>query len=255
MTGHRHRIVFAIIGTLVAGSALAQSLSDSAREKRWAEQIVPGIVVGDAVDLQTEDGSRFLGLLTVVERARGAVLLIHGAGMHPDHGIVGELRVHLADRGYTTLSLQMPVTRTEDESLREYLKLFPEAERRIAAGVRFLQDKGAGRVAIVSHTGLGTGMAYRYLRRRLHEAPIFAWVALSFFGRMEGMAGAPFPIFDLYGTNDFREMRGNADQRKGVLDTVPGSRQLAAPDGGRNLAGGEKTVLREVPAFLDATAK
>ena len=45
-------------------------------------------------------------------------------------------------------------------------------------------------------------------------------------------------------------MRGPAEDRKAILDKLPGSRQLAAADGGRFLAGGEQTVLREVAAFL-----
>lgn len=242
-----------ILLTLLLAPAVAapQSLSDPVREQRWADQIVPSLVVGDAVQLLLADGTRFLGLLTLVERPRGAVLLLHHTGLHPDHGLIGELRASLPDRGYATLSIQMPVTRLESESLNEMLKLFPEAMLRIAAGIRLLQDKGFKRVAIVSHT-MGTAMAGRYLRERLREVPVSGWVAMTSLGRMEGFAGAPFPIFDLYGGSDFRDARGFAGARKRVLDTIPGSRQLAAPDGGRALAGGEKTVLKEVPDFLDS---
>jgi hypothetical protein len=65
----------------------------------------------------------------------------------------------------------------------------------------------------------------------------------------------PFPVFDLYGKSDYRGIRGPASDRRRVLEKVAGSRQLAAPDGGRFLAGGEQTVLREVAAFLDANLK
>ncbi len=96
-----------------AASACAQTRSDTAREKRWADEIVPGLVVGDALKLRTGDGIEFLALYTSVERAKGAALLMHGPGLHPDHGLTGELRVYLADRGYTTLPLQMPVLAAE----------------------------------------------------------------------------------------------------------------------------------------------
>lgn len=238
---------------VAAGTACAQTRSDTAREKRWAEQIVPGIVVGDAVYLQSEGSIKFLALYTPAERAKGAVLLTHGPGVHPDHGVTGELRVHLAERGYTTLSLQMPVLPAEDEGGSAYRALMPDAARRIAAGMRFLQDKGVRRIAIVSHA-MGSAMAYEFLRQN-RAAPVFAWAALSFYGVFEDIAGVSFPIFDLYGAGDYRGIRGPAGERARILRIVPGSKQLAAPDGGRFLAGGEKTVLREVAAFLDAVAR
>ena len=242
-----------LAAALAAGAAAAQTRSDTAREKRWAEQVVPGLVVGDAVELRTADGIRFLALYAPAERARAAVLLAHGPGLHPDHGITGELRVSLVDRGYSTLSLQMPVLAAENDDGAAYRELYPEAARRIAAGMRFLQDKGATRIALVSHA-MGAGMAYDYLRQNRGE-PVFAWVALSFYGVFGDMAGAKFPILDLYGASDYRGIRGPASERAQILRALPGSRQLAAPDGGRFLAGGEKTVLREVAAFLDALAR
>ena len=227
-------------------AAAAQVRSDLAREKRWADQVLANLVVGDAVWLEAR-GARFLALHTPAPKPRGAVLLAHGPGVHPDHGITGELRMHLADRGYTTLSLQMPVLGPDDEGGPAYRELFPEAAERFAAGMAFLRQRGAANVAIVSHA-MGSGMAHEYLRRN-GGAPVSGWAALSFYGVFEQM---PFPVFDLYGRNDYRGIRGPASERRRVLDKVPGSRQLAAPDGGRFLAGGEQTVLREVPAFLDA---
>ncbi|MEK6246238.1 MAG: DUF3530 family protein, partial [Pseudomonadota bacterium] len=245
MSAAMHRILVpALAAALATGAAQAQTRSDSAREKRWADQIVPSLVVGDAVYLRTEDGIRFLALYTPAERARGAVLLTHGPGLHPDHGITGELRAHLADRGYITLSLQMPVLPAENDDGSAYRELMPEAARRIAAGVRFLQDKGAPRIALVSHA-MGSAMAYEYLRRN-RAAPVFGWAALSFYGVFEDMAGASFPVFDLYGAADYRGIRGPANERAQILRSLPGSKQMAAPDGVRFLAGGEKTVLREV---------
>jgi hypothetical protein len=236
----------------ICGMAVAQT-TDAAREKRWADQIVPSLMVGDAVYLESAGGAKFLALYTPVERAKGAVLLTHGPGLHPDHGITGELRVQLSDRGYSTLSLQMPVLAAEVDDGAAYAKLFPEAGQRIAAGMKFLQGKGARRIAIVSHA-MGSGMAYDYLRQN-RGAPVFAWAALSYYGVFKEMAGANFPILDLYGASDYRGIRGPAAERAQILRTLPGSKQLAAPDGGRFLAGGEKTVLREVAAFLDALAR
>lgn len=238
---------------VAAGAALGQIRSDAAREQRWADQVAPGLVVGDAVHLRTADGGRFLALYAPVERARAAVLLAHGPGLHPDHGLTGELRLHLTDRGYTTLSLQMPVLAAEVDDSGAYRELFPEAALRIAAGMQFLRDKGAQRIAIVSHA-MGSAMAYHYLRQSAGARP-FAWAALSFYGAFDTVADIGVPILDLYGAADYRGIRNPAEARERLLRMLPGSKQVVAPDGGRFLAGGEKTVLREVGDFLDAALR
>jgi len=243
------RILAALITCAIASAALAQARSDAAREKRWADQVLPNLVVGEAAQLETTDG-KFLALYATVNASRGAVILAHGPGLHPDHGITGELRVLLTDRGFTTLSLQMPVLPAEVDDGAAYRALYPEAARRIAAGMKFLQDKGAQRVAIVSHA-MGSGMTHEYLRHN-RRAPVSGWAALSFYGVFDGIAGAPFPVLDLYGARDYRGVRGPAADRAQLLRALPGSKQLAVPDGGFFLAGGEKTVLQEVAAFLDA---
>jgi len=237
--------------TLVAVAAQAQT-SDFAREKRWADQVVPALVVGEAVTLTTASGTRFLALDTVVPKARGSVILTHGPGLHPDHGLTGELRVHLADRGYSTLSLQMPVLGADVEAGDAYRALFPDAVARIAAGIAHAQRTDKRPVAIVSHA-MGSGMAYAYLRAT-PAPPVATWVALSFYGSFDDLSGFRFPIYDLYGASDYWGIRGPSIMRAWKLAAAaPGSRQLALADGGRFLAGGEKAVLREVAAFLDAT--
>jgi hypothetical protein len=249
-----HRFLPVVVAAALAiPGAQAQVRSDAAREKRWAEQIVPGIVVGDAVYLQTGDGTRFLALYTPAPPARGAVVLVHGPGLHPDHGITGELRMRLADRGFSTLSLQMPVLAAGNDDGAAYRELFPDAARRIAAGMRFLNDKGAARIAIVSHA-MGAAMAYEYLRLN-RGAPLLAWVALSYYGVYSEMAGATFPILDLYGAADYRGIRGPAGERARILGALPGSKQLALPEGGYFLAGADAAVLREVAAFLESAAR
>ena len=119
--------------------------------------------------------------------------------------------------------------------------------------MRFLQDKGAARIAIVSHA-MGAGMAYEYLRTRGTQ-PVFAWAALSFYGEFDEIAKAPLPVLDLYGVNDYRGVRWPARERARIMAAIAGSRQVAVPEGGYFLAGAEKSVLREVAAFLDSLAR
>ena len=48
---------------------------DYAREKRWADEITPALVVGDAIYLAQKSGHKFLALYTVTPQARGAVIV------------------------------------------------------------------------------------------------------------------------------------------------------------------------------------
>jgi triacylglycerol esterase/lipase EstA (alpha/beta hydrolase family) len=142
---------------------LPVSAADYAREKKWADEIAPGIVVGDPVYLELKQGHKFLTLLTEAKDARAALVIVHGMGIHPDWGMVGTLRTELADRGYTTLSVQMPVL-AADAAAEQYLASFPEAAERIGVAVDFLSAKGYKKIAIVSHS-LGSRMSRVYVMK------------------------------------------------------------------------------------------
>lgn len=74
---------------LAAGTALAQ---DYEREKRWAAEVSSSLVVGDAVQVKLSSGRASLGLYTEAKPAKGTAILVHGVGVHPDHGVIGVLR-------------------------------------------------------------------------------------------------------------------------------------------------------------------
>ena len=56
------RILAAIICMFVLQGAFAAA--DYAREKKWADEVVPGVVVGDPVYLEQADGHKFLTIYT-----------------------------------------------------------------------------------------------------------------------------------------------------------------------------------------------
>src|SRR5207247_9912849 len=88
-------------------TAAQQQPSDYAREKRWADEILPSIVSGEPVWLEAPRTEKFLGIYTEAKNAKGAIILEHGLGVHHDYGLIGELRTRLADAGLYTLSIQM----------------------------------------------------------------------------------------------------------------------------------------------------
>src|SRR5690242_15930738 len=58
---------------------IAWSQADYAREKRWADEIVPAIVVGDALRLELAPDRTFLGIYAPAAAGAAGVILIHGA--------------------------------------------------------------------------------------------------------------------------------------------------------------------------------
>ena len=95
---------------LMLSSTLAPA-QDLAREQRMADEIVDSILDGEPVRLNTA-GTKFLAIYTEsqTEVPKGTVVLMHGRGFHSDWPeMVGPLRVGLAEAGWHTLSIQMPV--------------------------------------------------------------------------------------------------------------------------------------------------
>jgi pimeloyl-ACP methyl ester carboxylesterase len=202
--------------------------SDDAREQRWADEIVPALVVGAAIWIQPPGPEKkFLAILTEPKpdpkSAHGAIVLVHGMGANPDYGVIGSLRTQLADAGYTTLSIQMPVL-AADAPADRYPALFPEGADRIAAAVAWLQARKYRRIVLVSHS-MGARMANHYLGR-YPDAPIAAWVALGISsGEFEPGTAGRVRIFDIYAENDFPAVTDGAADRAKVLARVHGSRQ------------------------------
>lgn len=231
-----------LMGVLLSTAAVA---SDYAREKKWADEILPAVLVGDPVWLKDTPEHQFLALYTETANAKGAVILGHGSGVHPDWGLIGMLRQRLADMGYTTLSIQFPVLAADAKS-EAYVPTFGNAAQRVAKAVDFLKGKGYGKIAIVSHS-LGGRMTYPYLSGKPDTA-VKAWVALS-TGDADNWGKLKLPILDLYGQNDFPDIKKNAALRAKGL-TQPGSTQKRLENADHFYEGQDDALTREVGEFL-----
>ena len=64
-----------LAAALLLAAALPASAQDYEREKRWAAEIVPNVVVGDAVQLKLPSGREFLGLFAERKGAPAVLLL------------------------------------------------------------------------------------------------------------------------------------------------------------------------------------
>ena len=232
---------------MFAASAQAQ---DYAREKRWADEVVPNIVVGDAVWLEEkgEEGRKFLGLYAAVKGAKQAVLLVHGLGVHPNHGIIGELRVALSDMGYATLSIQMPVEAAGAKAADYYPKLFPEAVERIGVGAAWLAAKGFAHPVLLSHS-MGSWMSEAYFAAT-PEAPFAAWVCLGRAGPFGDLENVRVPILDVYGANDLPLVLRWSVERGHVVQRHAGSKQIVISASDHFYTGRERTLEDQIGEFL-----
>jgi pimeloyl-ACP methyl ester carboxylesterase len=232
---------------LLSVQAFAQ---DYEREKRWADSIVPTLMVGDAVWLEQKNGHRFLGLLVDVKNPKGTVIIAHGRGWSPDYELYGSLRTKLAEMGYTTLSIQMPVL-PSTAILGLYVPLYPDARERFQLAVDYLKAKGQRNIAIVSHS-LGATMANQYLIRT-EDNTVKAWVFIGILQGLEEMYRIKIPVLDVFGSNDWTVTMWGGPEREKQIRLNPGSAQVIVPDAKHFFEDREDELVKIVADFLDKT--
>jgi pimeloyl-ACP methyl ester carboxylesterase len=257
-----------MVTVLLCCSSLSALAQDYAREKRWADEVVPGVVVGEPVWLELKNGHKFLNLYAAASTLKPAIVLVHGVGVHPDHGLIGILRGKLHELGYATLSVQMPVARGEGATVDDYYPaLFPQAGERVTAAARFLQEKGYRDIVLISHS-MGAWMLNVYLLEK--NTPSFAaWVVLGLTGRFWGASAISIPwlgiewgqgrlrlpILDVYGENDIKPTLEGARARAGALAHIEGSAQIMIPGADHHYTGKEDELVRAIQRFIAKTVQ
>ena len=227
-----------------ATTAVATPAMDQAREERWAREVVPSIVVGDPVYLATAASPKVLAILTVpAGAAAGGIVVVHGLGVHPDWGLIGGIRSALADAGYVTLSVQMPVL-DANATRDDYAATLPEASERIASAVAYLRARGIAKIAIVSHS-MGASMANAYLARQAVDA----WAPIGMFGPF---ATPPKePVLDIVAETEIAPVRETAPARVSTLPKDACSRQITIAGADHYFDRQQKELVAAISAFLE----
>ena len=243
----KNALLFGLLALLVLPNALAQ---DYAREKRWADEILPTLVVGDAVQIRAASGREFLALHAQGQSAKAAIVLVHGVGVHPDHGVIGILRDKLTALGYTTLSIQMPVLAKEAQVDDYYPKVFSDAADRMTKAADWLRARGHADVVLLSHS-MGAWMVNEYLDRTHNSTPYKAWIVMGLTGSYSWtMRSYAFPVLDIYGEQDVAPALGAAGRRKFALKSANGSRQVMIAGADHNYNGKEGELAGVIDVFL-----
>jgi hypothetical protein len=229
---------------LVAGGGCAATAPDDARESRWADEVAPQIVVGDAVWLSTPHRPRVLAIYAMPNgNSKGAVIVVHGAGVHPDWNLIGEIRSGLVERGFATLSVQMPVL-AADAPRDAYAGLNPYAAERLDAALDWLREHGHARVAVLSHS-MGASMVDAWMRKKPR---VDAWVDVGMlvpFGDVPAVA-----VLDVVGERDFAEALARVPRPEALAhDGCSAAVTVAGADHFMN--GAVPRLLGVVTPFLD----
>lgn len=214
-----YKLLLIALTAVFSLTAQATSKSDLAKEKRWENQIVDSLIVGESVKLNA-NGVEFLGLYAEPssDYSKGAVIILHGIGAHPAWpDVVNPLRMELPDLGWHTLSLQMPILHNTAKP-EEYSPLFPEVPARIKAGITFLKSKGINNIVLSGHS-MGTVMASYYLATQNEQD-------IKVFAIISGDMGIPQQPH-MNSLEHFRNIKNihivdvhGSDDHKRVLDTI-----------------------------------
>ncbi len=215
----RHALPILIL-LVLAGYSLA---ADYSREARIREQIEDSILIGEAITLRANSHD-FLAIHTQADTPQtvGAAIILHGMGADPNRAtIIRPLRVDLAEHGWTTLSLQMPVA-ASDAPPSAWRRLIPEAGPRIDAAIALLKDAGILNIVLIGHS-LGADMGLSYLaRQRPGAIRAFVAIGLSASGNtpddsvLQAIAKLKIPVFDIFGDDDLPIVRQTARARRGA---------------------------------------
>ena len=244
------QLLASALALLIAAPAHAQA--DYAREKRWADEIVPALVVGDAVYLTQSSGHKYLAHYTAAAQPRGAVIVLHGLGLHPDWGLIGALRRDLAEQGYTTLSVQMPVLAATAKA-EEYAVLSADATERLRLAIAYLGNKGLHKIGIVAHS-YGARMTNHFLTSS-PEKQVAAWVSIGITDNYAAAVRLTAPVLDIYGERDFPLVLEQARARAEAIAKVKGSAQIQVAGADHFFVGHERELVKHVRQFLDRRLK
>lgn len=238
--------------------------TDTAKEQRWAEQIVDSLLDGHAEWLEA-DGHKFLAIFTDEQTGatKGGAIILHGIGVHPNwDAVIYPLRTELPKHGWATLSIQLPILANEAE-VKDYIPLIKAAAPRIQAALAFLTSKNIEPVVIIAHS-LGATMASATLAEQ-GDLGLRGFVAIGMSGNdldpqldtTAQMAKLTLPILDLYGSRDLDTVLQAVEPRAAAMRKTGHTqyRQQEIEGADHFFVGLDEELVRRVYGWLEQLTK
>lgn len=221
----------AVLVALLGDFAVA---SDFLYEKQLSESVAESITDGEPVWLNLSQRS-FLSLYLEAETklVQGAVLIVPGISGHADsQGLVHGLRTAFPAKGWTSMSLQMPVRHPGDH-FESYLSLVKGSGARIRSAIDYLTAMKVENVVLIGH-GLGALMALDYMAG-IKKPDITALVLIGMPVLDEKQIGIPLvatlkeieiPVLDVYASRDLDTVITSVGTRRQSLKENEFFRQM-----------------------------
>ena len=254
------------LSLLLPATALSLAVSvqaaepDLEREQRMADEIVDVIWDGEPLELEAE-GQSFLAIYMEADEPQGTVVIAHGRGFHPDwETVVNPLRVGLAEAGWNTLSVQMPVLEKSAKYF-DYVEIFDAAGPRIAAALDYVKEQESEKTILLAHS-CGSHMAQRWIKNdpqaALASFDAYVGIGMGATDYKQPMVEPfqldkmPMPVLDLYGFNDYPAVLRMAPDRLEMIEKAgnPKSQQLAVPDADHYFKGENEALVSAVEEWL-----
>lgn len=235
--------------------------SDIAREKRIASEIEDAILDGEPVYLpeRSNTSHEFLTIYTEAEASRGAVLIMHGRGFHPDWAdVANPLRVGLAEQGWNTLSIQMPVLKKEAK-YNDYVEIFPEGFGRIESALDYLKQQGNEKIVMIAHSCSVHFINAWIKAGKLRDIDAFVGIGMGATDYRQPMVDEfqlskiKVPVLDVYGKDDYPAVHRMAAERLRLIEQAGNSKsaQVVVPEANHYFTDKGDALLEVVGDWLN----
>ena len=252
---------YALVFTLLSNLAGVAIAADIEREQRLVAELEASLFDGNLQQLSAGNVTfAAVELSPESNPVRGSIVLLHGRGVHadwPDN--IGPLRIALAQNGWHTLSLQMPVLEKSAKYF-DYLAILPEAFPRIEAGINHLLTSGHGPIVLLAHS-CGAHMAMAWLETTVGRS-IDAFIGIGMGATDYGQpmqrpfpfATLTIPVLDIYGSEDYPAVQRLAPIRLKAIE-VGGdvnSTQLSIDGADHNFTAYIDAMAQPISRWLDS---
>ncbi len=236
---------------------------DYVRENRIIAEIEDAVLDGDVEYLTLNNKRQVFSIYmqSELDKSKGGIIILHNRGQHANwNDTIKPLRVGLAEKGWDTLSLQMPVL-GKQAKYYDYVPIFPYAHERIEVAINFYKQRGIDNIILIGH-GCGSHMSMSYIDR-FGDAKFSAYVGIGMGATdYKQKMVRPFPldkmhipVLDVFAENDFAGVIRLARFRKALMEAAGNthSTQLVIENAGHyyQTPSAVKNLTNQVGIWLD----
>jgi hypothetical protein len=201
---------------------------DFERESRMISEIEESVMDGDVEYLPLKDDKEVFSIYMEpdADTPKGGVIILHSRGYHANwSNAIKPLRIGLAEKGWHTLSVQMPVL-DKNAKYYDYVPIFPYAHERIDAALSFYKQRGIDNVVLIGH-GCGAHMSMSYIDKYGDEK-ISAYIGIGMGAtdyKQKIVKEFPLdkmltPVLDVFAENDFPGVIRLSESRQDLMDVA-----------------------------------